>query len=138
MMHFKFNSRIKNKIKIKNLDFFGIGLVIGMADMISYDDFAKLDLRTAKIVGVEEIPRKDKLYKLSLEVGNEKRTIVAGLKPFYSKEQLLGKTIIIIANLQPRMLGGIESQGMLLAADQNGGAILLVPDKMTESGLPIK
>lgn len=109
-----------------------------MEGMISYDDFAKLDLRTAKILAVEEIPRKDKLFKLSLQVGGETRTIVSGLKGFYTKEELVGKTIVIIANLQPRMLGGIESQGMLLAVDQNNEAIVLVPDKSVESGMPIK
>ena len=113
-------------------------MVIIMAEMISYDDFAKLDLRTAKIVNVEEIPRKDKLYKITLEVGAESRTIVSGLKGDYSKEELLGKTIIIIANLQPRMLGGVESNGMLLAVDQNGTVALLTPDKSVDSGMLIK
>jgi len=81
---------------------------------ITYEDFAKLDLRTAKILEVEEIEGADKLYKLTL---NNKRTICAGIKPYYNKEELIGKTTIIIANLEPRKLKGIISEGMLLAAD---------------------
>ena len=104
---------------------------------ISYEDFAKLDLRTAKILKVEDIEGADKLYKLSIEIEKEKRTIVAGIKEFYSKEELKGKTIIIIANLEPRKLKGITSEGMLLAADENGRPILLTTDSK-KSGLKIK
>jgi methionine--tRNA ligase beta chain len=84
---------------------------------IQFEDFAKLDLRVAQIKEVEEIPKADKLYKLTLDVGElGERTICAGIKEFYEMESLQDKKIIIIANLAPRKLRGIESKGMLLAA----------------------
>ena len=108
-----------------------------MTNTIAYEDFAKLDLRTAKIKNVEEIEGADKLYKLTLELNNKERTIAAGIKQFYTAEELVGKTIIIIANLEPRKLRGITSEGMLLAADNNGKPILLTTDKETDSGMEI-
>jgi len=104
-----------------------------MKPTITYEDFTKLDLQTAKIIEVEEIEGAGKLYKLTLELGKEKRTICAGIKEFYSKEELKNKTIIIIANLEPRKLRGVESNGMLLAAD-DGKPILLTTDKECDSG----
>jgi methionine--tRNA ligase beta chain len=84
--------------------------------MVSYQDFSKIELRIAKIISAEDISGKDKLYKLSIEIGEEKpRILVAGLKPFYTKEQLQGKQIVVVANLDPKPLGGLISQGMLLA-----------------------
>jgi len=84
--------------------------------MVSFSEFQKIDLRIAEIVSIEDIAGKDKLYKLTIEIGEEKpRTLVAGLKPYYSKEQLKGKQIVVVANLDPRPLAGIVSQGMLLA-----------------------
>jgi len=107
---------------------------------INFEDFEKLDLRVAKILKVEEIPEADKLYKLTLDVGElGKRTVCAGIKPYYKKEGLKNKKIILIANLQPRKLKGIESQGMLLAAssDNKSQVILLSPEKDIESGARI-
>jgi len=84
---------------------------------IQFEDFAKLDLRVAEIENIEDIPGADKLYKLTLGVGElGERTICAGIKQFYNHDDLKGKKIIIIANLEPRKLKGITSQGMLLAA----------------------
>ncbi len=109
----------------------------GEKNTISYEDFAKLDLRTAKIEKVEDIEGADKLYKLTIKIGTEKRTIVAGIKEFYSREELKGKTIIIIANLEPRKIKGIESHGMLLAAENNGDIVLLSTDKKINDGSKI-
>ena len=106
-------------------------------DTISYEDFAKLDLRTAVIKKVEEIEGADKLYKLTLELESEKRIIAAGIKQFYKKEELIGKTIIIIANLEPKKLKNIVSEGMLLAADNNGKPILLTTSEDCDSGKKI-
>ena len=103
-------------------------------EKVSFNDFMKLDLRTAKILEVEDIEGKDKLYKITIEVGKEKRTLIAGLKEYYSKEELQGKTIIILANLEPKKLGGILSEGMLLAAEENGKVGLLTLDKELASG----
>ncbi|MEK6889521.1 MAG: methionine--tRNA ligase subunit beta [Nanoarchaeota archaeon] len=110
-----------------------------MTDKISYEDFAKLDIKVAKILDVEEIPNKDKLYKLSISLGSEKRTIVAGIKQYYKKEELKNKKIIIIANLEPAKIGGIESNGMLLAAGskEENICVLLAPDKDIKEGMKI-
>jgi methionyl-tRNA synthetase len=106
-------------------------------EKISFNDFMKLDLRTAKIIEVEDVEGKDKLFKLTIEVGSEKRTLVAGLKEYYSKEEMLGKTIIIVANLEPKKLAGILSEGMLLAAEEEGKVVLLTTDKEIPSGSKI-
>lgn len=102
-------------------------------ETINYEDFEKLDLRTAKIIKAEEIEGADKLYKLTLELGDEMRTIAAGIKQHYSTEELIGKTIIIVANLEPRTLRGVESHGMLLAADGKDKPILLTTSEECES-----
>ena len=95
--------------------------------MVSFQDFKQIELKVAKIQKVEDIAGKDKLYRLEIAIGEEKpRTLVAGLKPFYSKEQLLGKQIVVVANLDPRPLAGIVSQGMLLATQNEKGAYSLV------------
>ena len=102
-----------------------------MKPTVSYEDFAKLDLRVARVDSVEEIEGADKLYKLTISLGDEVRTICAGIKEFYSLEELKGKKIIVVANLEPRKLRGVESKGMLLAAgsDETNECVLLVPDK---------
>ena len=106
--------------------------------LITYEDFAKLDLRVAQIIEVEDIAGADKLYKLTINLGTEKRTLCAGIKPYYTKEQLQNKKIIIIANLEPRKLRGIESQGMLLAAqDNNDNVKLLTIDEDMEVGAKV-
>jgi len=83
---------------------------------VSFDDWMKLDLRTAEILKAEDIPGANKLYKLKIDLGTETRTLVAGLKQYYTKEQLEGKKCIVFTNLEPRIIMGIESQGMILAA----------------------
>ena len=107
-----------------------------MKEEISYEDFSKLDIRIAKIKKVEDIEGADKLYKLTLDVGDEigKRTICAGIKEFYSIKELEGKLIVVVVNLAPRKLRGIESQGMLLAADEDGKPTLLSPEKNVKIG----
>ena len=110
--------------------------------IIQFEDFAKVDLRVAKIVKVEEIENADKLWKLTLDLGKElgKRTVCAGIKKYYSKEDLKGKKIIVVANLAPRMLRGIESQGMILAAvnKEETEVVLISPEKDIEVGSKVK
>lgn len=106
---------------------------------IAYEDFAKLELRVAEIVSVEEVEDSDKLYKISLRVGEEERTIVSGIRQHYSKEQLLGKKIMVIVNLLPRMIKGIESNGMLLAAtDPENKKIVIAELPEAESGWKVR
>ncbi len=107
---------------------------------IKFEDFSKLDLRVAEILEVEEVENADKLFKLKIDVGElGKRTLVAGIKQNYSKEDLKGKKIIIIANLEPRKLKGVESEGMLLAAcdDNRENIVLLGLDKNIMNGSKI-
>jgi len=107
---------------------------------INYDDFSKLDLRVAEIKKVEEIEGADKLWKLSIDIGSlGKRTICAGIKKYYSKEELEGKKIIIVFNLEPRKMRGVESQGMLLAASTENyeEVSLLTIDKKISNGSKI-
>jgi len=107
-----------------------------MKEEINYEDFAKLELRVAKIKKVEEIEGANELYKIILDLGEEigERTICSGLKKSHGIEELEGKLIIVITNLAPRKLMGIESQGMLLAADEDGKPTLLVPEKDVKIG----
>ena len=106
--------------------------------MITYDDFAKLELRIAKITAAERVEGSEKLIKLQLQVGPETRQIVAGIGKAYAPENLIGKQIVIIANLEPRSLMGLESNGMLLAADSEIGPVLLIPEKEVIPGDKIK
>ena len=99
-----------------------------MADMISYDDFAKLDLRIAKVVEARPHPNADKLMLLHVDVGEEQKQIVAGIRQHYTPEQLVGKLIVIVNNLAPAMLRGETSNGMLLAATSGTKVIVLTPD----------
>ncbi|MGB9703537.1 MAG: methionine--tRNA ligase subunit beta [Candidatus Micrarchaeia archaeon] len=105
--------------------------------MLSYEEFSKLDLRIAKIEEVEEIEGSEKLYKLTISLGEEKRTIVAGIRKEYKKEELLGKEIVIVANLEPKTIKGIVSRGMLLAAVDNGKISLLIPEKEVTPGTKV-
>ncbi len=84
---------------------------------VSYDDFAKLDLRVAKIISIEKIPKKTRIVKGLIDLGNEKRDVIIGGAEFYKPEELIDKLVIVIANLEPKKLFGIESNAMLLAAD---------------------
>ncbi len=98
--------------------------------MISFNEFQKTELKVAKITKAEDIEGKDKLVKLEIDLGEETpRTLVAGLKPAYSAEELVGKTIVVVANLEPAKIAGIESNGMLLAADSENGVVLLTLDR---------
>lgn len=102
--------------------------------MVTIEEFSKLEIRIAKIEKVEDIPGSDKLYKLTISLGSETRTIVAGVKKYYSKEELLGRQIAVIANLEPRVIKGITSQGMLLAAVDEKNVGILSPLKEVALG----
>ena len=83
---------------------------------VTFADFKKTDLRVAKILDVQEIPGADRIWKLVVDTGSEKKEIVAGIKAFYTREQLLGRSIVVVNNLVPSLIRGVQSQGMLLAA----------------------
>ncbi len=106
-------------------------------ETINYDHFAKLNIRIGTVIEAEKIENTDKLMKLLVNFGDEKRTIVSGIAEWYSPEDLVGKQVPVLINLEPRKLKGVESQGMILAADEDGKAILLNPIKKIPDGTPV-
>lgn len=107
-------------------------------NLISIDDFAKVDLRVAEVLEAEKLKNADKLLKLQVRIGDETRQIVAGIAKYYEPEKLVGKNIIVVANLKPAKLRGVESQGMLLAASDNEKLALVTVDCEIDSGARVK
>jgi methionyl-tRNA synthetase len=105
---------------------------------VSFEDFQKLDLRVGRIVTAEPVPKANKLLKLTVDVGQEQRTVVAGIAASYSPEALVGKSIILVANLAPRTLRGVESRGMVLAAESDGQIVLASFDTPVHPGSKVK
>jgi methionine--tRNA ligase beta chain len=101
---------------------------------IAYSDFQKLELVVGKIEEAEKVPNTGKLVKLSINIGSETRILVAGVADVYEPEKLVGKSVVVLANLEPKMLKGIESKGTILAAVQNGKPSLLMVDEDVEPG----
>jgi len=110
----------------------------GKKELISYDYFKKLDIRVAKVESVEKVPKADKLYKIIIDLGTEKRTLVTGLAEHYKLEDLINKKIVVLTNLEPRKLRGIQSEGMLLAAVEGEKVSILIPDKEISLGAKIE
>lgn len=107
--------------------------------MISYDDFKKMDIRVGEIKSAELHPNADKLLILKVDVGDEIKQIVAGIKAAYEVSELVGKKVIVLNNLEPALLRGEESRGMLLAASEEGGLpVLLSPEKNVLAGSRVK
>ena len=104
---------------------------------ISIEDFKKLDIRTALIESVEPHPNADRLYVIGIRVGDIQKAIVAGIRPFYEADSLLGKTIVIVHNLEPCVIRGVESQGMLLAVSDENTLAVLTPEKPMADGLGV-
>lgn len=109
-------------------------------DTILYDEWKKLALRTGKVLAVERVPKTEKLYKLQVEVGFEAPIqIVTSLVPYYTEEQLLGRSLVVLVNLKPTKFAGEKSEGMLLCAETPDGAtcVLLGPQEPVPAGTPI-
>jgi tRNA-binding protein len=109
-----------------------------MKPIITYDDFAKLDLRVATVISAREHPNADKLLLLQIKVGEEEKQIVAGIRAYYRPEDLVGRQIVVVDNLQEVVLRGEESHGMLLAASDAQGVTILQPERACESGAMVK
>jgi len=107
-------------------------------DDISYDDFSKLDLRVAKIISTEKIPEKSRIIKGIISLGDEQRDVIIGGAQFYEPEDLIGKTVIVVANLEPKKMAGVESNAMLLAADVDDKPFWLTVDEDVPEGTMIK
>ncbi|MER3403079.1 MAG: methionine--tRNA ligase subunit beta [Armatimonadota bacterium] len=105
-----------------------------MSEMITIDEFKRVQIRVASIRTAEPVPKSDKLYKLTVDLGDETRTLVAGIAETYSPESLVGRQIAVVVNLQPATIRGVVSEGMLLAADVDGKAVLLTPDREVPNG----
>jgi methionine--tRNA ligase beta chain len=106
--------------------------------MITFEDFKKLDIRIGKIVSAEKVKDTTKLLKLEIDFSTEKRQLVAGIAESYEADQLIGKEIPVLMNLEPRSIRGVESQGMILAVDVEGKPILLQPEKEVPPGSLIR
>ena len=107
--------------------------------MITIDDFKRLEIKIGKVISVEKVPDTDKLLKFIFDLGTEQRQILAGIAESYPDPSVLvGKEMPLLVNLEPRMLRGFESQGMMLAADDNGRPIILHPEKEVTPGSIVK
>ena len=112
--------------------------VTAQKEECSFDDFGKMDIRTATVLEAERVPKTDKLLKLTIDTGMDKRVIVSGIAEYYSPEDMVGKQICILANLKPRVIKGIESKGMILMARQNDGKMrFITPEESLVNGAEI-
>jgi len=106
--------------------------------VITIQEFKQVEMKVGKVLSVDDHPNADKLVVVQVDVGEQApRTLVAGLKAYYSKEQLVGKLVVVVANLQPARLRGVESNGMVLAAQSGGDVVLLTLDKPAAPGAPV-
>lgn len=105
--------------------------------MVSFNDFKRIDLRIARIISAEPHPSADRLYVLKIDVGDQEKQLVAGLKGHYEPEDLKDKYIVVVNNLQPASLRGVESQGMLLAAQDGDKVVLITPEEPVTPGSEI-
>jgi methionyl-tRNA synthetase len=102
---------------------------------IEFDDFAKLDLKVGTILSAEKVAKADKLLKLEIDLGTEKRTIVSGIALHFTPEEITGRQVVVVANLAPRKMRGIESNGMILLAEDKAGKLHFVkPENMIDAG----
>tara|TARA_B100001179_G_scaffold185583_1_gene141364 strand:+ start:177 stop:518 length:342 start_codon:yes stop_codon:yes gene_type:complete len=106
-------------------------------DIINFDDFSKLKIRVGKIINAEAVTGSNKLIKMRIDIGDEERQIVAGIAKYYSLEDLVDKTVIVLINLEPRKIFGVESQGMLLASIDGDKVSLLQTDNEMNAGSEI-
>lgn len=106
--------------------------------MVSIEEFKKLEIRVAEIETASPHPNADRLYVLGIKVGDKRKTIVAGIRQFYGVDELKGKKIVIVDNLEPAVIRGVESQGMLLAASDGQTLTLLTPERPIMDGAGVK
>ncbi len=109
-----------------------------MAETIGMDDFAKLDLRVGKVINAQKVHGKDKLLVLQVDIGTETRTVVAGIAQEFSVEELVGKQVVFVANLEPKRIGGIVSQGMILAAGEEQALAIVTLDREVPPGTRVR
>ena len=101
---------------------------------IAYDDFGKMDIRIGTITAAERVPKTDKLLKLTIDTGNEQRTVVSGIAHCYEPDNIIGQQVTLLANLEPRKIKGIESKGMILMAEDQGKLVFVQPKDVINPG----
>lgn len=106
--------------------------------MVTYEEFRKLELKVARIQEVTEHPNADRLYVLKIDLGDSQRQVVAGIRNSYKPEELVGKQVAVITNLEPALIRGIESQAMILAASDENGIVILTPQREVKVGSTVK
>jgi methionyl-tRNA synthetase len=109
-----------------------------MAETISMEEFAKLDLRAGKIINAQKVPGKDKLLVLQVDIGTETRTVVAGIAQEFAPEELVGRQVVLVANLEPKRIGGVVSHGMILAAGEEKALALVTLDREVPPGTKVR
>jgi len=109
-----------------------------MKEKIQFPDFEKIEIKMGRVTASEKVENADKLLKLTLDFGNETRTVLTAMAEFFSPEHFLGKTIPVLVNLEPRTIKGIESQGMILAAESDGRPALILPENDVLPGSPVR
>jgi len=97
--------------------------------MVSFDDFKKIELRVGEVISAESVPNADKLYVLQVDIGGKQIQLVAGIRPYYKEDEIRGKKIAVVTNLDPAKIRGLDSEGMLLAASEKDAVSLLTVDK---------
>ena len=112
--------------------------VAAVKPLITYDDFAKLDVRIGIVKVAEKHPKADRLLRLDVDIGTETRQILAGIAGSYDPAALVGRRVVVLANLAPKEIRGLPSNGMILAADVDGKPLLLAPEGSPASGTPVK
>ena len=106
--------------------------------MVTVEDFKKLELKIAEIKEVNDHPNADRLYVITLDTGDKTKQVVAGIKNYYRKEDLVGKQVVVVDNMEPAMLRGVESQGMILAASDETGIVIVGPQRNVKLGSIVK
>ena len=106
--------------------------------MVSINDFQQLEIRIAQVLDAQPHPNADRLFVLKIKVGEVEKQIVAGIRTSYAADQLIGKKIVVVNNLEPAVIRGVESQGMLLAASDDKGHSVLTPDRDVSSGAQVR
>jgi methionine--tRNA ligase beta chain len=107
--------------------------------MIDFEEFLKVELKVAKVIGASRVEGSEKILKLDVSLGEENRQILAGIGRSYAPDDLIGKEVVVVANLEPRMIMGMESQGMIVAAtDENGLAVVMCPEREVAPGSGLK
>jgi len=108
-----------------------------LSEYVSFEEFKRLDLRIGRVEAAERVPGTKKLLLLKVNVGGEVRQLVAGLAEFYSPEELVGRYVVVVTNLEPKVIRGHRSEGMLLAAVHEGKPVLIVPESGVPPGTPV-